>query len=137
MDTILKNDQVLLILNAFYQNIGERNAETAASFFADDIDWYIPKSNVLPWTGKLTKKSEIINTLQLIFDAHVIGEDQIEIDHIFVDGNEAAVFGKASRIAKKTGKRFSTQFCQRFTFSDGKITKFLMLEDTPEIEKAF
>jgi ketosteroid isomerase-like protein len=75
--------------------------------------------------------------LQLLFDAHVEGEDELTPDHIFIDGYEAAVFGTMSRKVKMTGKRFTTTFCQRFTIKEGKITKFLMLEDTPEIEKAF
>jgi ketosteroid isomerase-like protein len=137
MEKGLENQAVKLTLNDFYQNVGAKNATIIAAFFADDIDWYIPQSALLPWTGKLTKKTEIAEKLQLLFDAHVDGEDQIEIDHMFIDAGEAAVFGKASRITKKTGKRFTTPFCQRFTFLNGKITKFLMLEDTLEIEKAF
>ncbi|HEY5749790.1 MAG TPA: nuclear transport factor 2 family protein [Chryseolinea sp.] len=137
MNSSPENQQTQAILTGFYQSVAEKNPETIASFFADAVDWYIPKSNLLPWTGKLTKKSEIAKALQLLFDAHVDGEDQFEPGHLFIDGPEAAVFGKASRVVKKTGKRFTTPFCQRFTMAEGKITHFLMLEDTPEIEKAF
>lgn len=137
MSTISKNEPIQDILAAYYQSVGEKNPKAIASFFADDIDWYIPKSTLLPWTGRRSSKSEIIETLQILFDAFIDGEDQFEAGHMFIDGDHAAVFGTASRVAKITGKRFTTAFCQRFTFSDGKITHFLMLEDTPEIEKAF
>jgi ketosteroid isomerase-like protein len=133
----IQNQRPLIILNDFFQHVSDKNVEAVLSFFTDNVEWYIPKSDLLPWTGRLTTKVEIAKTFQLLFDAHVDGEDQLEIDKIFIDGNEAAVFGKASRVAKKTGKRFTTLFSQKFTIVDGKITNFLMLEDTPEIEKAF
>lgn len=131
------NQTPLIILNEFFKCIAEKNAVTAADFFSDTVEWYIPKSDLLPWTGKLTTKAEIAKTLQILFDAHIDGEEQLDIHKIFIDANEVAVFGKASRVAKKTGKRFSALFTQKFTFNEGKITDFLMLEDTLEIEKAF
>jgi hypothetical protein len=63
MNPALKNQQILTILNVFFQSVAEKNLETIASFFSDDVDWYIPKSDLLPWTGKLTKKSEIAKAL--------------------------------------------------------------------------
>jgi ketosteroid isomerase-like protein len=59
------------------------------------------------------------------------------MDHTFIDGKEAAVFGKAGRTVTKTGKKFKEPFCMRFTIENGLITKFLMLEDSHQIEKAF
>ena len=125
------------ILNSFYQYVDEKNAEGMVAMCADQIDWHITESEFLPWTGKQTGKGEIETALKLLFNAHVDGEDQFEPGHIFIDDHEAAVFGFASRVASATGKRYSTQFCQRFTIEEGKISKFLMLEETPEIEKAF
>lgn len=137
MSTLQNNQQTQAILNGFFQSVAEKNPEAVASFFDDHVDWYIPKSEWLPWTGKLTQKSEITAALHLLFDAHVDGEDHFEPGHMFIDGHQAAVFGAAGRTAKATNKKFVTPFCQRFTIENGKITRFLMLEDTPEIEKAF
>ena len=64
-------------------------------------------------------------------------EDDFEMDHTFIDGKEAAVFGKAGRTVTETGKKFKEPFCMRFTIENGLITKFLMLEDSHQIEKAF
>lgn len=137
MNSLAENEQTAAILNGFFQSVSEKDTEKAGSFFADQVEWYIPKSDLLPWTGALTIKSEVIAALQLLLDSHIDGEEQFELDHLFIDGNEAAVFGKASRVAKKTGKRFTAFICQRFSIENGKITKLLMLEDTREIEKAF
>lgn len=104
----------LAVLNSFYQNVGAKNAEGIAAMCAEHVDWYMAESEFLPWTGKQTSKAGIAETLTLLFNAHVDGEDQFEPGHIFTDGHEAAVFGFASRVAKATGKRYSTQFLPAF-----------------------
>lgn len=131
------NIQTQDVLNLFYKNIDQKDGEAIVSMLTDDIDWYIVRSEKLPWTGRWDKKAEIAKILELLFNAHVDGKDQLEMDHNFIDGNEAAVFGKISRQVSATGKIFMATFCQRFTIKEGKIARFLMLEDTPEILKAF
>jgi len=69
--------------------------------------------------------------------AHHTAEDDFEMDRTFIDGTEAAVFGKAGRTVKATGKKFKEPFVMRFTIINGLITKLLMLEDSHQIEKAF
>ena len=91
----------------------------------------------MPWTGKKNGRKEVIWALQQLISAHNIAEDDFEMDHTFIDGKEAAVFGKAGRTAKETGKKFKEPFCMRFTIENGLITKFLMLEDSHQIEKVF
>jgi ketosteroid isomerase-like protein len=137
METITQSQQTQNILNAYFQSVGQKDAEGIASFFSEKIDWYIAESDLMPWTGRRSNRSEVVNGLRLLFDAHVDGEEQFELDHIFIDNNQAAVFGIAGRQVKATGKSFSTNFCMRFTIENGLISKFLMLEDTRKIEKAF
>jgi ketosteroid isomerase-like protein len=137
MNSLVENEQTAEILNRFFESVSEKNTEKAGSFLSDNLEWYIPKSDLLLWTGSLTTRSEVVAALKLLLDSHVDGEGEFTPDHLFIDGNEAAVFGKASKVAKETGKRFTAFVCERFTIEDGKITKFLMLEDTREIEKAF
>jgi len=73
----------------------------------------------------------------MLLDAHVDGTAQFQIDHVFIDGNEAAVFDLLSKKVKSTGKSFTANVCQRFTCDNGKIKRLLMLEDAAEILKAF
>jgi ketosteroid isomerase-like protein len=131
------NNQTQEILNSFFQYVSEKNIDGITSMLADNIDWYIVKSEQLPWTGRLTDKSQVGKAMELLFDAHVDETGQLEMDHVFIDGTEAAVFGQISRKVKITGKTFTANFCQRFTVKEGRITRFLMLEDAQEILKAF
>ena len=125
------------VLTGFFEATAQNNPLAVARYVDEDVDFYIAESPYMPWTGIKKGKKEVIEALEQLTEAHDITKDDFETDHIFIDGNEAAVFGKAGRTVKATGKKFKEHFCMRFTINNGLITKFLMLEDSHQIEKAF
>jgi ketosteroid isomerase-like protein len=137
MEQLTQNEQTQQVLGGFFQGTAENNPEAIANFLADNIDFYIAESPYMPWTGKKNGKQEVITALQQLIAAHHTAEDDFEMDHTFIDGTEAAVFGKAGRTVRATGKKFKEHFVMRFTIKEGLITKLLMLEDSHQIEKAF
>lgn len=124
-------------INGFFQGTAQNDPEATARYMAEDITFYIAESPYMPWTGKKNGKQEVITALKQLIAAHNVAEDDFEMDHTFIDGKEAAVFGKAGRTVKATGKKFKQPFCMRFTIKNGLITNLLMLEDSHQIEKAF
>jgi len=137
METISKETETRNALQAFFQNLGERNTEGAIKHFSEPTFFYITKSAMLPWTGVRLDRAGVKEALEQLSNAHVPGQDKFEMDHIFVDEQDAAVFGTVSRVAAMSGRRFSSPFSMRFTFQDGLITRLLMLEETRKIEDAF
>ena len=125
------------VLGGFFQGTSQNDPKAIALYLAEDIDFYIAESPHMPWTGKKKGKQEVIKALEQLIAAHHTDEDDFEMDHTFIDGTEAAVFGKAGRTVKATGKKFKEPFVMRFTIINGLITKLLMLEDSHRIEKAF
>jgi ketosteroid isomerase-like protein len=125
------------VLNGFFQGTAQNDPEIIAQYIAENVDFYIAESPYMPWTGKKASKQEVVNALKQLTAAHNTAEDDFEMDHTFIDGKEAAVFGKAGRTVKATGKKFKEPFCMRFTVENGLIKRFLMLEDSHQIEKAF
>ena len=124
------------VLDGFFQGTSQNAPEVIARYLAEDVDFYIAESPYMPWTGKKNSRNEVIVALRQLTSAHNTAEDDFEMDHIFIDGKEAAVFGKAGRTVIETGKKFKEPFCMRFTIENGLITKLLMLEDSRKIEKA-
>jgi ketosteroid isomerase-like protein len=137
MELSTQSQKTQQVLNGFFQGTASNDTEAIAVFLAEDIDFYIAESPYMPWTGKKNGKQQVITALQQLISAHHTAEDDFEMDHIFIDDTEAAVFGKAGRTVKATGKKFKEPFVMRFTVKDGLITKLLMLEDSHQIEKAF
>lgn len=137
METSFQGTSTQDTINKFFQAVGSLDPDLASFVFAEHVDFYIAESKLMPWTGKRTTRFEVSQALKLLFAAHVDGEERFDLDHIFIDGSQAAVFGLAGRLVKSTGKRFTARFCMRFTVENELITRFLMLEDSREIEKAF
>jgi ketosteroid isomerase-like protein len=129
--------QTQQVMEGFFQGVAQNDPEVIARCFADDAYFYIAESPYMPWTGKKAGKREVTTAMRQLIAAHDTTEDDFEMDHTFIDGTEAAVFGKAGRTVKATGKRFKEPFCMRFTIENGVITRFMMLEDSHQIEKAF
>ncbi|NIG54539.1 nuclear transport factor 2 family protein [Chitinophaga sp. Cy-1792] len=132
-----ENRQTQEVLAGFFDGTSRNDIPTIAQYLAEEIDFYIAASPYMPWTGQKSSKQEVIKALRQLMDAHMLAEDDFEMEHTFIDGNEAAVFGKAGRTVKATGKKFKAHFVMRFTIAEGLITKFRMLEDSHEIEQAF
>jgi ketosteroid isomerase-like protein len=137
MEQTTQSQQTQQVLGGFFQGTSNNDPEAIAKYLANDIDFYIAESPYMPWTGNKKGKQEVITALKQLIAAHHTAEDDFEMDHTFIDGAEAAVFGKAGRTVKATGKKFKEPFVMRFTITGGLITKLLMLEDSHQIEKAF
>jgi ketosteroid isomerase-like protein len=137
MELSNESQETQRVLNGFFQGTAQNDPEAIAKYIADDVDFYIAESPYMPWTGRKTGKGEVLTALKQLTAAHNAAEDVFEMDHTFIDGAEAAVFGKAGRTVKATGKKFNEPFVMRFTIANGLIAKLLMLEDSHQIEKAF
>lgn len=129
--------QTQQLLNDFFQKVGQQDSEALAASFTEELEFYILESPYMPWTGKRTKQAELPKLFRSLFSAHVDGEGSFEMDHVFVEEQEAAVFGTAGRTVRATGKSYVTPFSMRFTFENVRIRKFTMFEDSHVIEQAF
>jgi ketosteroid isomerase-like protein len=47
------------VVEEFFGLLAGGDPDKVAEVFADDIDWYVPGSASLPWTGPRTKRSEV------------------------------------------------------------------------------
>ena len=82
------------VLNGFFQGSSQNDPEAIAGYLAEDVDFYIAESPYMPWTGKKNGRNEVIVALRQLISAHNTAEDDFEMDHIFIDGKEAAVWVK-------------------------------------------
>src|SRR5258708_22115316 len=137
MELSKESQETQQVLNGFFHGTAQNDLEAITQYIADDVDFYIAESPYMPWTGKKAGKVAVITALKQLIEAHNTAEDDFEMDHTFIDGTEAAVFGKAGRTVKATGKKFKEPFCMRFTVENGLITRFMMLEDSHRIDNAF
>jgi len=125
------------VVENFMDELGKKNPDKIASFFAENIDWYIFESAKFPWTGRRTKRSEVSTVFKTLFSYFNDGKDGFILDSFIIEGNDAAIFAQLGRQFKKSGKDFSMYIAIHFKVENGKIAKFYLYEQTPVLEKAY
>lgn len=126
----------LEIAQMFLTKLGEGAPhEQIVQLFSADLDWNIPgETGVLPWIGHKTGSSAIVDFLR---DAsEMIERIRFEVHDVLASEERAIIFGELASRIKKTGKTIEQAYAIVLTIADGKITHFLMLEDSFATAKA-
>ncbi|MCS5717797.1 nuclear transport factor 2 family protein [Herbiconiux sp. CPCC 205763] len=125
------------VVNRFLQRVGEQDADGIADLFDEEIDWYVPGNEALPWTGRRSKRSEVPHYFHAMWPAFSPGKSVVEVEAVLVDGDHAAVFAHFSHVVHVTGRPFSTPSVFHIVVRDGKIVKMHLYEDTAAVSDAF
>lgn len=125
------------VVKLFLDRLGAQDAEGLEELFADEIDWYVPGSATLPWTGTRSKRTHVAEYFHTMWPAFVRGQSTAEPGTVVVDGADAVVFARFAHTVVATGRRFETPVAFHFTVVDGKITRMHLYEDTLAVSDAF
>jgi Ketosteroid isomerase-related protein len=125
------------IANKLLQCIGGKDLAGMKSLFADEIDWFVPGSSELPWTGKRTKGSQAPEFFEVMWPHYVEGQSAANVDHVIVDGNNVVIIGTFSHVIARSGVPFETPIALHLRVQDGKISHLQLYEDTLLISQAF
>ena len=119
------------------QCIGDKDLEGMKELFAEKIDWFVPGSSELPWTGKRTKGSQAPEFFAVMWPFYVEGKSTTKIDDIVSDGSNVFITGTFSHVIAESGKSFETPITLHLKVSDGKINYLRLYEDTLLISQSF
>jgi ketosteroid isomerase-like protein len=100
-----------------------------ASLFSENLQWEIAgDTGVLPWIGKKSGKSAILN---FVVDSRAMLERiSFEVRDILANDVRAVILGSLASRLKSTGKTIHTDFAIVLTVTNGEIVRFQMLEDS-------
>ncbi|MEU2736057.1 nuclear transport factor 2 family protein [Streptomyces sp. NPDC007095] len=111
--------------------------DKVTAVFADDIDWYVPGSASLPWTGARTKGSEVADYFRTL-GANIVPEKNVDdIEALLIDGDHAVMLGRFTRDARGTGRTYITPIAMHLQVADDKIVKLHLHEDTLAVAEAY
>lgn len=127
----------LSVVQDFLGRLGAQDADGVGELFADDIDWYVPGSPSLPWTGAREHGSDVPVFLRTMWSHFVAGQSQVTPDSIVMDGETAVVFAEFTHTAASTGRAFTTPVALRLQVVDDQIVKLHLFEDTHAVSSAF
>lgn len=122
-------------LQSFLQYLTQRDLENLAELFSDPVDWFIPGDEAkAPWLGKRSSREEVRQFYQLLWK-HT-EPLSANIDHIFIDGEQAVISGTFSTRMLPTGKVVDSLFFIQLTVANGLITRYRLLEDSYAVSRA-
>ncbi|MFD9658158.1 nuclear transport factor 2 family protein [Streptomyces mirabilis] len=125
------------VVEKFFGLLAGGDPDKLAEVFADDIDWYVPGSASLPWTGPRTKRSEVADYFRTL-GANIVPEKNVDdIEALLVDGDHAVMLGRFTRVAKSTGRTFDMPIAMHRKVAGDKIVKLHLYEDTLAVAEAY
>jgi hypothetical protein len=122
---------------SFMDRLGERDAEGIGELFADEIDWYVPGSEALPWTGSRSRREQVAEYFRTMWPAYVPGQSSATVDKVVIHGDDAVVFSTFSHTVIKNGRRLNNPAALHLTIANGQIVRMHLYEDTLAVHEAF
>lgn len=117
--------------------IGAHDLDGLAALFAEEVDWFVPGSSALPWTGRRTHGSQAADFFAVMWPYYLADRSTAEIHEIMSDGSSAVVLGSFSHVVRDTGRAFTTPVALHIKVEGGKITHLQLYEDTLLITQSF
>ncbi|ONF65063.1 nuclear transport factor 2 family protein [Amycolatopsis keratiniphila] len=123
-------------LDEFFRRLSTGDADGASELFADSVAWDIPgATELVPWIGPRRNRAEVREFFDLLDKGLV--KDRFDVERVLVDGRHAVAIGRLRSTIRSTGKVIQTAFSLEFEVDDdGRITKYLMLEDSWHVANA-
>ena len=125
------------LITLFLERLVGRDADALVELFAEQIDWYVPGHDAIPWTGPRTKRSDVVACVRKIWSEVEPGRSSVRVDKVLVDGDDAVVFANFAHTFRRTQRRFSGAAAVHFGLSGDKLAKTHLDEDTEAVATAF
>lgn len=125
------------VAEQFVEHLGRQDQGRIQELFADEIDWYVPGSDALPWTGRRARREEVGPFFTTMWPYYVPGKSQVVLERFLVDGNDVVLLGTFTHTIASSGREFTTPSAMHLAVEDGRIVRMHLYEDTLVIAQAF
>jgi len=114
---------------------GGQDPDAIAASFDDNLVFEIPGDDgVLPWIGRKTGRQAIADFIR---DIRALTEPiSLDVEDILASESRAAIVGALRTRINATDRIAATQFAIILTISEGRISRFQMLEDSFAVSQA-
>ncbi|MEU4898282.1 nuclear transport factor 2 family protein [Streptomyces sp. NPDC044780] len=126
-----------MVAEKFVERLGRQDAEGIQELFAEEIDWYVPGSDALSWTGRRTRREEVAPYFTTMWPHFVHGRSKVVLERVIVDGGEVVLLAVWTHTVVATGKEFTTPAAIHLTVEDNRIVRMHLYEDTLTVQEAF
>jgi uncharacterized protein len=118
-----------------YQMFANRDIQDILNLCADDIVWFGPENDHIPYSGSFHGKQGV----QQFFTTMAAAQEysKFEPKECIAENDRVVVIGEFRAQIRATGQTCESPWTHVFTVRDGKITSFQHLSDTAALEHAY
>ncbi|GAA0932644.1 nuclear transport factor 2 family protein [Pseudonocardia zijingensis] len=125
------------VAEQFVERLGRQDPDGIQELFAEEIDWYVPGSAALPWTGRRTRREEVAAFFTTMWPYYVPGRSRVVLERVVVDGADVVLLASFTHTIVANGREFTTPAALHLAVEDGRIVRLHLYEDTLTIAQAF
>jgi ketosteroid isomerase-like protein len=125
------------VAEKFVERLGKQDPDGIQELFAEEIDWYVPGSEALPWTGRRTRREEVAPYFTTMWPHFAPGRSKVVLERVIADGGDVILLAVWTHAVVATGKEFTTPAAIHLRVEDERIVRMHLYEDTLTVQTAF
>jgi len=125
------------VAEKFVERLGRQDPNGIQELFAEVIDWHVPGSDALPWTGRRTRREEVAPYFTTMWPHFAHDKSKVVLERIIVDGADVMLLANFTHTVAASGKEFTTPAAVHLVVEDSRIVRMHLYEDTLTVNEAF
>ncbi|TDQ54493.1 nuclear transport factor 2 family protein [Actinorugispora endophytica] len=126
-----------IVAEKFVERLAGQDPDGIQELFAEEIDWHVPGSDALSWSGRRTRREEVAPYFTTMWPHFAHGKSEVVLERVIADGGDVVLLAVWTHTVVATGKEFTTPAAVHLTVEDNRIVRMHLYEDTLTVEKAF
>lgn len=123
-------------VEAFYGAYISRDPHRIGATLDDDVEWHVTgPAEAISICGFWRGKQAVIDRFRLV--AQVIALKRFDIEHLLVDGDSSAMFGRITSLLHESGRVISHRVAQIVRYRNGKVIYFSVMNDSFDAAEQF
>ncbi|MEJ7815141.1 MAG: nuclear transport factor 2 family protein [Rubrobacter sp.] len=118
-----------------YEAVSRGDIPALLELLTDDVEWTLQGPSVIPFAGTRRGREGVAEFFSLV--GETLEFEQFEPREFVAQGETVVVLGFERSLVKPTGRMFEQEWAHVYALKDGKVAKFLALEDTAAHVVAF
>ncbi len=123
------------VVQETYEAVSRGDIPALLELLTDDVEWTLQGPSVIPFAGNRRGREGVAEFFSLV--GETLEFEQFELREFVAQGETVVVLGFERSLVKPTGRMFEQEWARVYALKDGKVAKFLALEDTAAHVVAF
>lgn len=124
-------------VEAFYRAYISRDPHQIGATLDDAVEWHVTgPAEAISICGFWRGKDAVIDRFARLVP-QVLTVKRIDVEHLLIDGDSSAMFGRITSLLHETGRVISHRVAQIARFRDGKVVYFSVMNDSFDAAEQF